>query len=178
MADHHRAEFSPAQDIAEVASDLALATAGADCAYRDDGNMGPEHGPLRAKKGEVRPCCQGDRGVVSENLVGDVTIGEDDLVNPVKADELRETLFCNDGDALGIKEAGKRRGIYLLLDPWDLRGGESDNAHRGIVPKCHVEVVKIPSPGTHYHDPSWAFVFLHPLILSNSNYLSCILTSP
>ena len=63
-------------------------------------------GPRRTK---LAPAAMDLGGLVHDVLVGDVAVGEDDLVDLVVGDELVELGLGVDGDALGVELAGQLR---------------------------------------------------------------------
>jgi hypothetical protein len=84
--------------------------------------------------------------------VPEIGVGEDDLVDVVRADELRQLVLRTDRDPLGIPRPGERRRVGPLVDPRDLRRGERDDLRVGVVAERDVEVVEVASAGSHDDD--------------------------
>ena len=85
-------------------------------------------------------------------FVGKVRVGEDDLVDAFLADDVLELVLGPDADAFGIQRAGQRRRIDAAGDARYLRRGEGDDVRVRVAPVHDVEVVEIPSSGTHDYD--------------------------
>ena len=60
-------------------------------------------------------------------LVREVGVGEHDLVDGVRADELGQLVLGADRDAVGVARARQRRRIDALVDAGDLRRRERDD---------------------------------------------------
>ena len=86
--------------------------------------------------------------------MGDIAVGEDDLVDGLVPDELLQVRLGHDGDPLGIAGAGQLRGVAPTGDPGDLRGREGDDAGLGMLPVADVEDVEVAPRGAHDHGPS------------------------
>ena len=135
-----------------LAGGLALARAGPDGADGDDGLAALDHRVAGAEEDEVGAGGQDLGGLVHDVLVGDVAVGEMDVVDLVGGDELVELGLGVDRDALGIELAGQGRGILAAFDVRDLGGGEGDDLVVGIVAEEGVEVVEVAPGGAHDDD--------------------------
>ena len=76
-------------------------------------------------------------------LVGDVGIGEDDLVDLLVVDEIAELLLGVDRDPVRIAPPGERRQVGPTGDAGDLGRGEGDDLDLGIVAVNDIEVVEV-----------------------------------
>ena len=85
-------------------------------------------------------------------FVRHIAIGEDHLIDRLGAADVLERAFILDGDAIGIEFAGQRRRITPPGDAGDLRGGEGDHPHRGIIAIDHIEIVEIAPGGAEDQD--------------------------
>ena len=76
-------------------------------------------------------------------LMGEVRVGEHDLIDLFTAYELGQKVFGHDGDAGGIARPRERRRVGAVVDRGDLRRGERDDEVLGIVAEHDVEVVEV-----------------------------------
>ena len=106
-------------------------------------------GPRRTK---LAPAAMDLGGLVHDVGVGEVAVGEMDVVDLVVGDELVELGLGLDRDALGIELAGQDRGILAALDVRDLRRREGDDPVVGVVTEVGVEVVEVAPGGAHDDD--------------------------
>ena len=134
------------QDLADVAARLALAGTGSDGAHGNHRLRALEHRRLRAEQPEVGSRGQGDRRLVHHRLVGDVRVGEHDLVDPELPDQRRQLLLRIDRDPCRVELARQRPGIPPLVDAGDLGGREGNDVDVRVVPVHDVEVVEVAAP--------------------------------
>jgi len=80
--------------------------------------------------------------------VGDVGVGEHDLVHFVEADQVDELTLGNDRDALGISLPGEPGRVGAPVDVRDLGRGECDHVHIGVGTEDDVERVEVTPAGT------------------------------
>ena len=85
-------------------------------------------------------------------LVLEIRVSEDDLVDVVLVDELRQLLLGPDRDPVRVQRAGERGRIDAVVDAGDLRRREGDDVGVRIVAEGDVEVVKVASAGSHDDD--------------------------
>src|SRR5581483_6220820 len=85
--------------------------------------------------------------------VGDVAVGEDDMINLVAADQRLQFLFRIDGNAVWITRAAENRRVSPVGDPWNLRGGKSHHLIVGVVTEIGVECVKVATGCSQDQDP-------------------------
>src|SRR3990170_3489518 len=78
-----------------------------------------------------------------------VTVGENDLVDALSADDIDQVALGEDWDPLGIELAGQLGRVDTPLDVRDLSGGEGDHLVILIVAEVHVEVVEVATGGPH-----------------------------
>ena len=132
----------------DLAARLALPGPGPDGADGDDGLSALDHRGIGPEEDEIRPGGHGLGRLVHDVFMGDVAVGEVDVVDLVLGDEGVHLGFRVDGDALGIQLPRERRGILAALDVGDLGGRERHDPIFGVVPEISVEVVEIPSGGS------------------------------
>src|SRR4030042_3161340 len=87
--------------------------------------------------------------------MGNVAVGEMDIIHCVLGDEGVEVRLGVDRDTLGVELARELGRVFAALDVRDLGGGEGDNLVGRVVAEIYVEVVEVPSGGAHDDD------FLH-----------------
>ena len=133
------------ENVVDIAGGLRLAAAGPDGADRDHRLPGLEHGGLVAHQHEVGPLGVDQGGHRHHVGIGDVAVGENNLVDVVLLDQLGDAGLLEDGDSLGIEPAGQGGRILAARDVGDLRGSEGDDLVVGVVAEVGVEVVEIPS---------------------------------
>ncbi len=138
--------------LGEVARRLALAGAGARRPGRDDRLRALDHRVDGSEQHEVGPAGERPAGLVHDELVGDVAVGEDDAVDLLAREDLLELLLGDDRDPLGVERAGQLRRVAPILDAGDLRRRDGDDLHRGVVAIDDVEVVEVAPGGPHDHD--------------------------
>jgi len=151
VADQRHAQARIQQQPADPAAGLALPGAGTD---RADGHHrlgGAQHRGAGADQPEVRAGGQRDRRLVHDVLVGEVAVGQHDLVDLVVADDRRQLLLRQDRDAVGVVAAGQRGWVGAAGDPGDLGGGEGDHPGLRVVAEDGVEVVEVAPAGAHDH---------------------------
>jgi hypothetical protein len=122
-----------------------------DCEHRA---RGPQHRSPRPQQREVGAGRQRAGCQVHDVLVRHVAVGEDDLLDAMRAAPGLELLLGNDGNAVGIEGAGERGRITTPGDAGDLCCGEGDHLDGGIVAIDHVEVVEVAAGRSHDHDAS------------------------
>jgi len=83
--------------------------------------------------------------------VGQVRVGEHDLVDVVVPHHVRQPLLADDGDAVRVARPGEARGVRPVGDPGDLRGREHHDRRVGVVAVRDVEVVEVAAAGSHDH---------------------------
>ena len=93
------------EDLREAAGRLALPAPGADRGDRDHGDVRLEHRLPRAEEDEVRPERVREGRAVHHVAVVDIGVREDDLVDLVADDELREVFLRKDWDPLRVERA-------------------------------------------------------------------------
>jgi hypothetical protein len=152
MADGHDLLAEVAQDAGEVARGLRLADAGAHGGDGDDGLRGAQHGPGGRAEAEARPPAHHGAPLVHDVEMGDVGVGEPDLVHAVLADQRLELLFGANGDTVRIERSGQLGRVRPPLDVRDLRGGKGHDLAGLVAAKQRVEVVKVPPRRTHDDD--------------------------
>ena len=133
--------------LAHPAGGLALATPGPDGAdghHRLDARQHRGRGP---EKAEVRPCRQDGGGLVHHVHMRQIRVGENDFVDVLASDEVGQLCLRDDGNAVGIKRAGKRCRVRAVVDAGNLSGGEGHNLRRVIVAEHGVEVVEVAPSG-------------------------------
>src|SRR5438552_685553 len=81
------------EDLDHLAGGLALARAGPDRAHGDDGDLRLEHGVVRAEQDPGGAGGHGCRRAVHDVLVGDVGVGEHDLVDVQVPDEIGQLVL-------------------------------------------------------------------------------------
>ena len=82
----------------------------------------------------------------------DITIGKHDLIDMFFLTQIFQSIFINNGDAVGIVLAGKRRRIAAAGNLRDLGGSEGDDTAVRVVAVDHVEIMKIAPGCTHNYD--------------------------
>ncbi len=82
-------------------------------------------------------------------LVGDVRVGEDDLIDVSLRDQSGELVLGQDRNPVGISRPRERGRVGPVGDPGDLRRREGDDLDLGIVAIDDVEVVEVAAPGSH-----------------------------
>ena len=124
VADHHRLDSQPFQNLPDIFRNSALAASGSDGANGNDRHRGLQHRPLRPQQDEIRPLGEDPGSLVHHLFVGEIAVGEDDLPDLVVADDLGQSFFRQDGNSLEGKEGpdssgGKRRfsipGIWAAV---------------------------------------------------------------
>src|SRR3989304_1906255 len=93
-----------------------------------------------------------------------VTVGENDLVDSLSADDIDQVALGVDRDPLGIELAGQLARVDPPLDVGDLSGREGDHLVILIVAEVHVEVVEVATCGPHDQ---------YTLTLHKSEWSSC-----
>ncbi len=137
------------EQVRHVAGGLRLAAARAHRAHRDHRFAGRHHGVPGADQTEVGARSDHRRGLGHHVLIVDVRIGEDDLIHPEIADQVRELAFGMDWDSLRIVRPGQLGGVAAAIDVRDLCRGECDDLVTGVAPEEGVEVVEIAPCGAH-----------------------------
>src|SRR3989304_4760643 len=102
--------------------------------------------------GEAGPRRHRPRGDVHDVEVGDVAVGEDDLVDAARPDQVLPALLREDGDAGGVERPGELRRVGAAGDVGDLRRREADDLVGGRVAEDDVEVVEIAAGGAQDED--------------------------
>jgi hypothetical protein len=108
-----------------------------------------QHGPLRAKQSKVGSGGERPRSNMHHVLVGDVAIGENDLIDGMSAAQFFELRLFDDRNAFRIKPTGKRRWITPIIDTDDLSRSEGDDFNGRIVAVDDIEIMEISSRSTH-----------------------------
>lgn len=145
VADDDRMEPHLPQEAGDGAADRAFAAAGADGRHGDHGKGAGQLGPPRAQQVKIGAGRERPAGQVHHLLVGDVAVGEDDLLHPTLANDLFEFLFGEDGNAAGVAGAGQRRGVVPAADAGNLGRRESNDPVPFVIAIAYVEVVKVPA---------------------------------
>src|SRR5690606_20159263 len=84
-------------------------------------------------------------------LMGEMGVGEDDLIHPLFPEKLGMPSPVDAGYTVWIEVAGESRPGGAIGDPGDLRGGEGHHPGLGIVTEDGVEVVEVPASSSHDH---------------------------
>jgi hypothetical protein len=105
---------------------------------------------------EVRAAGERPRGDVHHVLVRHVGVREDHLVDVVVGDEPLELRLGSDRDALRVAGPGERGRVDPAVDPGDLGRREGDHLDVEVGAQGGLEVVEVPTGGSHHHDPSHA----------------------
>src|SRR2546425_13052650 len=142
------------QDPRDPARRLTFPASGPDRAHRDDGHFRLQHGLFCAEEEELRSMRVREGDSVSDVRVVDIGVCEDARLRTEPLDEPRELFFGKDRDSFGIQVAREGRWILPSLDPGNLRGGERDDAVRGIVPEIDVEIMEVAARGAEDDDPA------------------------
>ena len=118
------------------------------------GNDELQHGPFGAEQSEVGSGGQRPRRNMHHMLMGDVAVSEHDFIDGTSAAQPLELRLFEDRDASRVKPAGKRRRIAATIDIGDLSCRESDDFNGRIVAVDNIEIVEVPSGGSHDDDAS------------------------
>jgi hypothetical protein len=86
---------------------------------------------------------------VHNDLVRHIAVGKDDLIGVVFMDQVDQLTFGEDGDSGRIEFASQLGGVRSALNVGDLGCREGDYIVGWIVAEAHIEIVEIPSSGTH-----------------------------
>ena len=81
--------------------------------------------------------------------MGDVAVGEEDVVDGEFGDERGELALRVDRDAVGVARPGEHRGERPAVDAGNLRGGEGDDLDGRVVLQRDQEVVEVATGGSH-----------------------------
>ena len=87
-------------------------------------------------------------------LVGDVRVGEVDLVDLPVGDQAGEAVLGDDRDPLWVARPGERWRVGAVVDAGNLGRREGDHLGLGLVAVDDVEVVEVPPSGPHDHHSS------------------------
>src|SRR4029078_1715499 len=87
-------------------------------------------------------------------LMGDVAVSEHDFIDGMSAAQSLELRLFEDRDAARVKPPGKGRRIAATIDIGHLSCRESDDLNRRIVAVDDIEIVEVPSGGSHDDDAS------------------------
>lgn len=110
-----------------------------------------QHRGTRTQQPEIGTRREHDRRAVHHLCMGEIGVGEHDLVHLFAAHDLRKLTLGADRDAVGIARSGERRRVGPVVDPRDLRRREGHHERPGIVSEDDVEVVEIASGRPHDH---------------------------
>ncbi len=91
------------------------------------GLLALDHRGIGPEEDEIGPGGHGLRGLVHDVFMGDVAVGEMDVVDLVLGDEGVHLGLGVDGDALGIELPRQDGGVFPALDVGDLGGREGDD---------------------------------------------------
>jgi hypothetical protein len=152
------AQAARPEEPREGAADLRFPDARAHRADRDHGDLRPQHRRLGPEEREVRARGEGDRGRVHDVDVGDVGVGEDDLVDALRGDECCELALVADGQPVRIEWTGELGRIAAARDAGDLGGCEGDDLRGGIVAVDRVEDVEVAASGAEDQDAASGLV--------------------
>jgi hypothetical protein len=87
-------------------------------------------------------------------LMGDVAVSEHDFIDGMSAAQCLELRLFEDRDASRVKPPGKGRRIAATIDIGNLSCRESDHFNGRIVAVDDIEIVEVPSGGSHDDDAS------------------------
>ena len=121
MADDGRAETFGNKQVGEKAGRRTLAGPrphGADGNHRD---RRVHHRTFGSKQAEIRTGRQDAGGLMHDELMRDIAVGEDHLVHPLAPDQVHELALGDGGDALWIQGSGELRRVPARVDTRDLR---------------------------------------------------------
>ena len=96
-------------------------------------------------------------------LMRHVAVGENDLIDCLRAAQFVEFRFGNDRNAIGIQRAGKRWRITTAGNAGDLRCSEGDDLGGRIIAKDHVEIMEIASCGADNDNAATAVITIASL---------------
>ena len=152
MAHERHLQSRVEQGPADLAAGLRLAAAGACRADGDDGLRRVQHRRVRPHQSEVGAGREHDRRLVHHRLVLEVGVAEDDLVDVVPVDELRQLLLGPNRYPVRVPPSGERGRIDAIGDSGDLRRREGDDVGVRVVAEGDIEVVEVPPAGSHDDD--------------------------
>jgi hypothetical protein len=168
VPDYHGPAAQLPQYGGHPAGRLAFAAPGPDRAHGDHGNLGAEHGFPGAQEPEIRAKRDRPGRLLHHVLVGDVGIGEDNLIHARGIEEPFQIVLRHYGNPLGVQGTGELRGIPAARDIGDLRRGERDDPCGLVPPEDEVEVMEIAPRGAHYDDVPSCHRLLFATVLMNS----------
>ena len=147
VADQCHDETVRLQHVRDGPAGLALAGTTAGGAHRDDGLPAPKRCDALADQAEVGAGRDHPRREVHHVRVGDVGVREHHFVHAVRPDQLIQLGLRHDRDAGGVAVARQIGWVGAAVDVRDLRRGEGNDVHTGIVTEHDVERVEVASAG-------------------------------
>jgi hypothetical protein len=78
----------------------------------------------------------------------EIRVGEDDFVDMLAGDQVRQLLLRHDEDAVGIQRPGERGRVRTAFDTGNLGGSEGHDLRRVVVAEHGVEVVEVAPSGS------------------------------
>ena len=152
---HHGNPQSPlSQPMRKPAGNRRLAAARPHRGDRNHRQRRMQHGPLGAKQSEVGSGGQCPRRHMHHMLMGDVAISEHHFIDGMSAAQSLELRLFADRNASRVKPPGQRRWVAATIDIGNLSCREGDDFNRRIVAVDHIEIVEVPSGGSHNDDAS------------------------
>ena len=136
-------------ELGDPARGLALAGSGACCAHGDHRAPAADHGAVRTEQGEIGSCSEDPGRDMHHRLVADIAVGEDHRVRLEPGDQLLEIRLGVDRDSLRVSIPRQLRGVAAPGDSGNLGRREGDDFDRRVVSIGDVEVVEVPSGGSH-----------------------------
>ncbi len=103
-------------------------------------------GPTMRKSAPAR---QHERRLVHQVGVCDVAVGEEDVVDIVRGDEVGKLALRVDRDAIGVTRARQHRRERPVVDAGNLSGREGDDVDRRVLLQRDQEVVEVATGGSH-----------------------------
>lgn len=82
----------------------------------------------------------------------DIGVSEHDVVDVLVVDQVSELVFVVDGYFGWVVRVGKVGWVDLVVDEWDLGGGERYDFYLWVVVVCDVEVVEVVFGGFYDED--------------------------
>src|SRR4029450_9383787 len=148
MPNRHDALPGALERLGDRARRLALARTRPHGADGDDRNGGRQHRLARAEQHEVGAGRERLAGLVHHVLVAHVRVAEDDVVDALVLDQLRELALVVDRDPVRVALAGEAGWIPPIVDERDLCRGEGDDLVAAVAAVSDVEVVEVAPGGS------------------------------
>jgi hypothetical protein len=81
--------------------------------------------------------------------MGEVTVSEDHLLNPLALDKVRKVFFWKDRNPFGIQRPRELRREEPVFDSGNLSGCEGHHLRCSMIAVIDLKIMKIPSRRTH-----------------------------